>query len=212
MAQGLRIKPTNAGQTLSPETDYTYTDGVLTVKTTTAVTISSNGTETSDCIAVADGMVVTITLENVNIKKTDGCPFDIQGNASVTLILVGVNKLTSDYSNSGDNPYPVLRCESKDGKTASLEIQGEGELIATALSSIGSDPAGAGIGGGKGASGGHITIAGGVVTASSHYGAGIGGGAGEYGNIGALNGGTIRITGGMVTASSRFGAGIGGGN
>ena len=81
--------------------------------------------------------------------------------------------------------------------------------MAIALAQSG-EPAGAGIGGGKGASGGNITIAGGVVTASSYYGAGIGSGKGESENAGTLNGGTIRITGGMVTASSSSGAGIGG--
>lgn len=215
-AEGLTIKPTNPGETITEETDYTYADDLLTIKTATPVTISSGGVETGHTIAVAEvmGATATITLDNVNIKKSQRSPFDIQGNASVSLVLVGVNVLTSEVS-GGDNNYPALRCESKDGATASLEIGGIGELRATTRApgyQIRTNAAG--IGGGNQGSGGKIVINGGTVTATVTgfwvNSPGIGGG-----NEGA-SGGDITINGGTVMAMSSDiasnGAGIGGGN
>lgn len=213
-AEGLTIKPTNPGETITKETDYTYVGDLLTVKTATPVTISSGGVEIGHTIAVAEvmGATATITLDNVNIKKSQRSPFDIQGNASVSLVLVGVNVLTSEVSN-GHNDYPALRCENKGDATASLEIKGTGELRAT-TSSTGNQirTNAAGIGGGNQGSGGKIVINGGTVTATVtagtySNGAGIGGG-----NDGA-SGGDITINGGTVTAtcSGSDGAGIGGG-
>ncbi|WP_139317724.1 OmpL47-type beta-barrel domain-containing protein [Parabacteroides timonensis] len=154
---------------------------------------------TGNNITVKTGLTVTIYLRDVNIESSS-CPFDIQGDASVNLWLEGVNKLkaTGDYNN-----HPALRCEG----SASLEIDGAGELTATGCDY------GAGIGGGQYGSGGTITINGGVVTAMGDYGAGIGGGyTGFGGGYKGGSGGTITINGGVVTATSTDkGAGIGGG-
>ena len=185
--------------------------------------------ETGNTITVrASVKDVTIHLKDVNIKS-DFSTFDIGLGASVNLILEGVNKLTTTYW-----PNPALRCESKDGTSTSLTIDGTGELIATGSGSgagIGSgskntggtspggnimitggvvtatSTSGAGIGGGTGGTGGNVTITGGVVTATSTSGAGIGGGGGSLGD-----GGIITITGGVVMATSTYGAGIGKGD
>lgn len=212
-ATRLTIKPTDIQQTITKNDDYTYEDGLLTVKTTTPVTISSNGIETDHTIAVADGITATITLDNVNITKSGRSPFDILGDAKVSLVLVGVNELASTAT--GANDYPALRCENKEGKTASLEIGGAGELRATTTAgSNGSFASGAVIGGGNGAAGGNITINSGIVTVTSptNFGAGIGGGNKGDGDSG--DGGNITISGGIVTVtcSGRNGSGIGGGN
>lgn len=214
MAQGLTIRPTDTGQTLTSGTDYTYTDGLLTVKTTKPVTISSNGEKTDHTIAVADeiGGQATITLENVYIEKNTGSLFDIQGSASVLLKLTGVNLLMSPEI-TGNSDDPILRCEKNGEKTASLEIEGPGELRVK-LIIVGNYTTikGAGIGGGSNRNGGNITIKSGIVMvemdSSESYiefsGAGIGGG--DQGT-----GGNITISGGVVTTGSARGAGIGGG-
>lgn len=204
-ATRLTIKPTNIQQTITKNDDYTYEDGLLTVNTTTPVTISSNGIKTDHTIAVADGITATITLDNVNITKSGISPFDILGDAKVSLVLVGVNELASTAT--GDNDYPALRCENKEGKTASLEIGGAGELRATTTAgSNGSLALGAVIGGGNGAAGGNTTINSGIVTVTSQTSFGAGSNSSDGGNI--------TISGGVVTVicSGRNSSGIGGGN
>ena len=81
-----------------------------------------------------------------------------------------------------------------------LTIEGKGTLQAKGSSNK------AGIGGGDGASGGNITINGGIITSTGSGGAaGIGGGDGASGGNITINGGTVTSTGGSN------GAGIGGG-
>lgn len=53
-------------------TDYSYADGVLTVLTGTALTVSSDGTATSDRIDIADGVEANVTIENLSIDTTGG--------------------------------------------------------------------------------------------------------------------------------------------
>lgn len=114
------------------------------------------------------------------------CAFDIQNDATVNLTLEkGTdNKLVSESTCAG------IRVMSRDGKFASLNIDGEGSLDVRSVSG------GAGIGADQYGSAGNITINGGNVTA---YGAkrcaGIGGAAGSGGS-----GGNIKINGGNVTA------------
>ena len=219
MAQGLTIRPTDTGQTLTSGTDYTYADGLLTVKTTKPVTISSNGEKTDHTIAVADeiGGKATITLKNVYIEKNTGSLFDIQGSASVLLKLTGVNLLMSPEI-TGNSNDPILRCEkSEDGqKTASLEIEGPGELrVKLIVVEQYKTVNGACIGGSANRDAGNITIKSGVVTVEMNeiYGDGSvqlrgacigGGGEGAGGNI-TISGGVI------VTTSKADGAGIGSG-
>lgn len=191
-AQGLTITPTNPQQTISKGTDYTYDSGVLTVKTATSVTIAGKGSTTTDCIVVPTGTQVEITLKNVliDVKVQPGkCAFDIQGNASVTLILNGVNSMISYYGSHGTGlagiHYP---------KDASLTIKGSGSLEAKGGYSS------AGIGGNNvnssGEAAGTLEIKGGTITATGGYDApGIGESA--FGN-----GGKVIISGGTIIATS----------
>ena len=83
----------------------------------------------------------------------------------------------------------------------SLTIDGKGTLYAKGGSNQ------AGIGGGKGVSGGNITINGGTVSsAGGKYGAGLGGGDNGSGGTITINGGTVSVVGGM------YGTSLGGGN
>ena len=88
----------------------------------------------------------------------------------------------------------------------SLIIEGEGSLIAKAVSS-----GDAGIGGSKGASGGTITIKGGTVTATGAGGTGIDGGGAGIGGGHNGSGGTVIISGGTVTATGGGAGELGGG-
>ena len=93
-----------------------------------------------------------------------------------------------------------------EGKSFSVYAQSDDEAKMGTLTATGGQDA-AGIGGGKGGSGGTITIHGGNVTATGgDFAAGIGGGGWKG------SGGTITIHGGKVTATGgSYAAGIGGG-
>ena len=191
-------------------TDYTYADGVLTIKTATPMTIKNSNPEiaTTDRIVVARDVSANITLAGVNIdvsSEYNTCAFRIEdgstGNVTITLADDSTNILMSGERCAG---------LQKDGTTGTLIIcggaKGNGSLKATGGNY------GAGIGGGYGLQigfgvGKNITISGGTVTATGGgSGAGIGGG--YYGD-----GTGITISGGTVTANGRSGgAGIGGGD
>ena len=96
----------------------------------------------------------------------------------------------------------------------SVIIEGEGSLVAKAASS-----GDAGIGGSRGASGGTITIKGGIITAAGAAGtgtdgggAGIGGGHNGSGGTVIISGGTVKASGGGAGTIGGGGAGIGSGN
>ena len=186
------------------DTDYTYADGVLTIKTATPITIANTdpGKATTDRIEVADGVSANITLAGVNIDVSGSdntAAFKIadnsRGNVTITLADGSENTLISDYNRAG------LQKNGSGGGIGKLTIQGgTGKLTAS------SNGNGAGIGGGYKGSGSNITISGGTVTATGGQGgAGIGGGYGGSGSNITISGGTVTATGGGG------GAGIGGG-
>ena len=193
------------------DSDYIYADGVLTIKSETAMTIANAdpNTATTDSIEVADGVSANITLSGVNIDLSDtgDCMGMIPGKVAfmiadnstgnVTIILDGTNTLKSGVSWAGLQKNGEYISETR-GK---LTITGTGSLTA-----IGGD-SGAGIGGGSQSNGSNITISGGTINAQSGVdAAGIGGG---YEGSGSY----ITISGGTVSASNDSGgAGIGGGN
>jgi len=149
-------------------------------------------------ISIADG--ATVTLKNVNITNLgDNCDWagiNCPGNA--TLVLEGTNEVCAGRDGGGYNNYPGIWIASN--KT--LTIQGAGTLTAY---SNGTNPFGAGIGGGYDISCGNIVINSGNITATGgNDAAGIGGGTGSCGNI-TISGGTVTATGGDS------GAGIGSG-
>ena len=178
-------------------TDYTYADGVLTIKTGTPITIRNTdpSTSTTDRIEVARDFLADITLAGVNI--------DVSSNSGTAAFKIADDRLQFVYITLADDSVNTLKSGSNCAglqMNKYLYIKGEGKLIAT-----GGD-GGAGIGGGYNGKGSDIRISRGTVIATgSGGGAGIGGG---YNGIGSA----ITITGGTVIATgSGGGAGIGGG-
>jgi hypothetical protein len=176
-------------------TNWTYASGAYTI--TGDVTVTGNNGGSNRHLEVLAGPEVSITLENATIdvsSHNDTSPLKLNTYANVTLTIKGTNSLTAGDDQAGINAP----------KDTTLSISGS--ALNDALTVTGGNYA-AGIGGGRGESGGTITIYGGTVNAtSSGYGAGIGGG---YGG----SGGTITISGGTVNATSGYwGAGIGGGD
>lgn len=172
---------------VTSDTDYTYENSTLTIKTSTPITIKNTNTgATTDKIFVAKNVSANITLAGVNIdcSTSGGCAFKIDDNTTsgeVTVILADgtTNKLKSSDNNAG-----LQKC----GKGGTLEITGSGELTAAGGEHT------AGIGGNNGGSATGITISGGTVTAIGSEGAaGIGGGY-----CGTASG--VKITGGSVKA------------
>ncbi len=186
--------------------DYSYANNVLTVLTGTALTVS--GTSTTDRIVVQDGTTANLTLDNLNIRFTDGsnsvagtCAFEIAGAGTANITLLGTNTLESGDYEAG--------LQVQGGATLNILAESTGALHAIGgvnAAGIGGDSSDFFLGSTHASSGGNITIAGGkVVATGGGSGAGIGGG--ENGN-----GGNITISGGTVTATSGSnGAGIGGG-
>lgn len=189
-------------------TDYTWTyDGAsdwgeLRVKTTTSLTISTNGKVVTNAGIVCDvgegyaDDYAQITFDGVSIQLYDGAnPRDNKaalciesGNLYLDLAEGSFNDLESGDDRAG-----------LENNMKHVSIGGEGKLRAVSTN-------GAGIGGGKDQAGGNIQITGSVeVYSLSHNGAGIGGG------MSGFSGGVISVKGGTVTAVSREAAGIGGG-
>ncbi|KSV60459.1 Ig-like domain-containing protein [Acetivibrio ethanolgignens] len=186
------------------DTDYTYADDVLTIKSNTSITIANTNPDeaTTDRIEVEKDVFANITLAGVKIdvSSSEGtAAFKIAdhstGNVTITLADGSENTLKSGRNCAGLQ-------KNGDTSTGTLTIQGgtngTGKLTATG------GMYGAGIGGNYGGSGSNIKISGGIVTASGNGGAGIG--SGPQGS-----GSGITISGGTVTATGYGGAGIGSG-
>ena len=185
--------------------DYTYTGGVLTVETPTAITIKNAdpNTPTTDTIVVKGGVSANITLDGVNIDvsgRNYACAFQIADNSTgnVTITLADSSE---NFLKSGDYCAGL----QKNGTVGSLEIKGSGSLEA-----FGGYLA-AGIGGGNVGIGSNITISGGSVTAAGgEEGAGIGGGAWRDGSDITISGGSVKTIAGKTNRSENTNA-IGGG-
>lgn len=184
--------------------DYTYSGGVLTVLSSTAITVKNKDSSaaTSDCIVVKKDISANITLAGVNISTSSAPAFMIEDDSTgdVTVTLAEGTENTLNANTILSHSAGLQKNGSIDG-IGKLTITGTGKLTATG------GAGGAGIGGGLGGSGSNITISGGTVTATStDMGAGIGGGREGSGS-------NITISGGTVTATSTaLGAGIGGGD
>ena len=150
-------------------TSHNINTGNLTINTTGSYTITGTGEATANTITVQSGKTAYITLNGVNIDVNNidnACAFAIEAGATVYLTLEGNNTLKSGKDKAG--------LQAPEGAALVITAESSGSLTAT--SSYNDDYSGAGIGGGKGAAGGHITISGGHITANGSYygGAGIG--------------------------------------
>ena len=213
------------------DTDYSYANGLLTIRTDTALTIKNADpdTATTDRIYVEDGVSANVTLAGVNIKvgsKSTTAPFQIAddstGDVTITLADNTKNQLRTVLV-SYDKPQCAALQKNGEysdtlGKlTIQCEHTGEGHICTescgslTAEAQVGLDNGG-GIGSANKKTTANIYIKGGNISASSNNGAGIGGGysSGEGTLLSPLS--HIYISGGCVDAYSlNSGAGIGGG-
>lgn len=189
-------------------TDYKYdsVNGVLTILSSTAMTISTSGTPTSQKVSVDRSLsTANLTLSDLNINRY--VPALSIANSKTYLTLIGTNIMETGHPNYAtlsvsENTELIITDTSTGTLTATNHYGGAG---------IGSDPfntcgkisinggtitafgsAGAGIGGGSNGSGGEVLITGGTVSATSESGAGIGGG---YNGFGKCSGGTLKISG-----------------
>lgn len=135
------------------ETDYSYSNGVLTVKNGANITISMTSganTPTSDRIVVAENATATITLAGVNIKGSDcdgaqviaaKSAIDLSNGSILTIDLSAntENTLTGGSGSTEGSGAPGIHVPD----SASLIIQGEGSLSvsggtsSTAFSGVG---------------------------------------------------------------------------
>lgn len=222
----------SAIDSLTEGTDYSYENGVLTIKSDKAITIenTNRSTPTTDRIVIDIGAAANITLAGVNIETDAGAALEIEEDSDKEIIITladgSTNTLkTTRYGCAGlqkNGISSLLKIEAQENGTGELIAQGGENAagigggnnnLATHININGGKITakggknGAGIGGGKGKDGSSISISGGSVTATGgENGAGIGGGSSGEGSI-------ITILGGEVTANGGSGAaGIGGGN
>jgi hypothetical protein len=178
---------------------WTYNNGVYTVLHRYNVTVKGDNGISRRRIEVAENATAAITLVDVNITwlALEQSPLLLRNGANLTLNITGNSILEAGGDAAGIQAPSGTR----------LSINGNGLLTTTGGFGGLSGGGGAGIGGGRDNSGGHIVINSGTVDAiGSGGGAGIGGGSGG-------SGGNLIINGGNVDAfSAGSGAGIGGGN
>lgn len=168
-----------------------YESGVLRIQAGGAYTISmkSGAAQTADRILICSDEPVTLTLCSVHIDTQAGSPIALSGSAAVTFTLQGETTLQAADAYSG------LYLPG----TASLIVQGDGQLTTAGATGIGGSRAA-----GASPSCGSLTVAGGIISATGRYGAGIGG-ASSTDTTSAGAGGTVTITGGTVEACSTGG-------
>ncbi len=162
-----------------------------------AFTLAGENTNGAVHVVIPMGVANAVTLSNLTLRVTgsDKCVFAQEMNTCVSLFLAGENVLASATNRAG--------IEVKTG--SSLSITNAPGDDAAGLKVWGGE-SGAGIGGSANASGGTVTINGGIVKAyGGRNGAGIGGGRNGAGCTVTINGGLVVVEGGDRAA------GIGGG-
>lgn len=196
--KALTITAKSDSETLT-SSDYTYTDGILTVTTTKEVVITSFGIKTTDRIAIATDDA-KVTLDNVIIDvsaTTDACALEISVNGVILTLNEGSVNILKSGSNKSGLSFSVPLTVSN----PSLTVNGEGTLYAYGGEN------GAGIGSGNNADADGFTIQNANIYA---YGGDNGAGIGS-GNNGKVNS-NITITNAVVIAvGGKNGAGIGSG-
>lgn len=197
---------------------------------TTGVTITSNGTQTSNTITVntAENQTTNVTLQDVNIEvntsEAKSGAIEIKGDGNTNLELNGDN--TVSVKNEWHDEHAAIEKADQYG-TGTLTIKDDVNNDGSEKTGKDTDTTGkllaggyheaAAIGGGSGDDTSNITITGGEITAIAGHngGAGIGGGGRPGNNGGNPNGGAgknICIEGNAhVTAVGEEGAAIGGG-
>lgn len=197
-----------SGQELT-ENDYSYANGVLTIKSTTPMTIkNTNAASTTDRIVIGSGSLqagntVNLTLAGVNIATGSVSAMTIQDNATFNVTITLADNSENTLSTSATSYTGLQKSGSGEG-IGTLTIQGGSAGNGTLKATGGS--AGAGIGSYNGHAASNIVINGGKVTATGGaFGAGIGSGASKNATNITINGGEVKAQGGA------YASGIGGG-
>ena len=228
---------TVSGGTLG--TDYTYSGpdpsepggaGMLTVKTSTELTISTNSETTSPAngrIVIESNVTANITLAGLSIKPadsstSDGCSgIDLGSGATLNLTLQSgsANVINGGKSSTAGTPAPGIHVPEGSTLTitgnGSLEVHGASDITVAAVG-IGGMGSSSGAGGACGnviILGGTITVHGGTSTTGSAP-VDIGGGATDNGTGGNCS--TVIIltsvnSDGNLEIGGGAGAGVGGG-
>ena len=178
--------------------NYDADTHILTLSGEGPFTLSGGNATGAVCVVVPDDFNDTITLSNLTLRTANNeqCAFALGENANVSLLITGNNTLGSGENRAG--------IEIATGRTLSINnVSGDD----AATLSVTGGYFGAGIGGGKNAVAGTITIEGGAITANGgSSSAGVGGG---YKGAG----GNVIVSGGSLTAmAGYYGTGIGGGD
>ena len=187
-----------------PDTDYTYSDDTLTIKTDKPLTVS--GSTTTDKIVIAENVKAKLTISDLSIDVTAGNAIDLENGASLDLTLEGSNTLNAGYGKAGIH-VPKGTTLTIDG-SGSLDVEG-----GRGQSGDNNPVGGAGIGADAGPDDaeegvkdeglGVITINSGTITAKATRDGSAGIGAGGW--SGDTQDSSITITGGRVTASAAAG-------
>ena len=166
-------------------TDISYDNKVLSIRSSDKVTITGDGSLTDWGIEIESRGRLVVTIEDLNIER-EGVPLKIKRRVNFSIIIEGTNRFVS----TGSSGTAGIEVES------SISLRGGGSLTAIGANGDGKTPGGAGIGG----DGGSLIIEGGIIHAE--------GGAGAPG-IGS-DGTSLIIQGGIIHAKGGAGApGIG---
>ena len=200
-------------------TDYTYSDGVLTINSDTALIISNTNpnTATNDRIVIGNNVNASLTFNGVNISApTDQSAIYVPSGSSLKITLAD-DSTNSTIGGNGSTGSAAPAIRLPDGAT--LTIEGTGTLNVIGGSSTG-NPGGTGIGGylyyagpspTAESCGTVIVLSGTVTVTGGSNSAGIGGATNHAGTGG--NGGTVVILSSSVTVTGGSSAvAIGGGN
>ena len=159
-------------------TDISYDNKVLSIRSSDNVTITGNGNPTDWGIEIESLGSLGVTIKDLNIER-EGVPLKIKGSYNCSITIEGTNRFVSTGSSG----------------TAGIEVEyilllnGSGSLTAIGANGDGITPGGAGIGGGE-----SLIIQGGIIHAEG------GAGAPGIGVSDPKKGMTIQIVGGTVTA------------
>ena len=207
-----------AGAVVSLALDYSDTLDLTAARTISStngsnvlITMSGEGSPTSNAITVASDFNGCITLQNLNISG-GGALITVQANAVVEFILDGANTIAST-NNAGisiaagaEVTITAKTSDDNDSLTVSGGGNGAGIYVGISGSDINEDVVRA-----------TLTIGGGTIAASSTLNgggaAGIGGNGGGNGSMGNINitGGVVTARAGDLTTGGYTGAGIGDG-
>lgn len=205
MKAAIEDKETGDFKVTGDDEDFSFEDGVLTIRGDVKVAMADGKTSTAQRIVIADDS--NVTIDGLAVSASDGPAIKVEADAKATLTLKGESTLT------GSSGYAAVQVSwASDSSYADLTIKGDGTLNATAGSQA------AGIGGSRSDKSvyGNITIESGTINATGSNGAAIGSGATNAGSgkPAANQWGKITINGGTIKAVGNNGqsAGIGGGN